>query len=1306
MLRDIIAALLPLAGSVSYNSPRLAELVLLVLISFSVGFCCGGILVCFLVSAHCRAGVSRLLLAFLEGQLPEGSAFRVRISSREVLVEVTRAAAEDRHDEAESGEWEVVEAPSLEAPSELELVVATGPAPLHLVRRSRLSTVGGWSPEDRIRRAYQLGQGDCQAALDSSRQAPRDSFRVASSVYVILYDPNGHWPRFTRNLQRFYEATKAHSEGFPSLVEGEAYVLGDGVDLLCLKWPTGVILAVPGQAISAEQLEEADDTGHQGLIGPNQIVMIRQQDSPEDSEELLEVLMIEFGMDIHRQLEKRTPRSRRAIKGFVEDVGVLPSFTELNTRVEAWLEGGDLRLEEYFSAQEEAGQAKDQRSNDVVLQHLQALKASLDQRFGTLEAAVHKLEERPQQDRGPPKQGPSDALPSRAAGSRQQEIDRLVGEAQRQVRRPPRRTPDEPGREAETAIDVEMLRPNGEESKTTVDDMMKLALVQLLQDKAGKNKKKNKRLPGLGAWDDNDSDSEMEESGGWSSSSKGGRGIEAVERLWSAMRNNPEPYQERMEQRMLKAVEESELTPNVPLLFAKSCPVGKSRTAGYCLQGFAHVHRLLLENKPKQARLQVLRMMASIEQFLIDESWTVAGRMTGMEEPPWGHWATQDLGSLRRQYVYTRLVESTWVAALINELKEEEWLVKKRTGLAKPPKGKGEGKDTAKDFDPRPFLSPVFRHLYEKPDDFLKPSDEQGPPFPAKGTATRDQLLKVFERWDRLGRLFICKAQDVSPLDRCELFAVAKDAEKDRQILHRKRRNLREVHVVGASKDLPHGVLLCQLPLEDRFLCASSVDDVKDFYHAYSASEDRARSSPVGPIFRDSEVRHLASYENALRNGRIVKGDRVACCFQGLGMGDHAAVDIAQESHVNLVSSMRATLEQPARDLEAFASAEKAYAAANLEAHPKKRQRRLLGLDPSTSTSLKGRLKRRSCWVERAVLQVRERGLLERGRITERTHKIRQDLLLRLEDWLGHELPEETLENLARHHIDSLCEWLEEYMIYMFVNKQSRRSAAETLNAVTQKFGWLRSSLAGPWNVLRTWEGLEPVEHHPPIPVQVLRALVCTALAWGWQRVAVLLALGFFGLLRPSEAIGLRRQDVSLPSDHVSGDLLFLRLGSPKTRHRGARHQHVRVDEPGLASWIDLKIGSLPLWSRLWSGSWAAFRRRFELLQREVLGSRYFLPSSLRPGGATYLFRLWDENLVRLQWRGRWRSYHMLEIYVQELGAAEVLIRFPLRVRHRVGVLGSLFARILDACRQPVGTADCLPSHPPEKVKVGSRVTF
>ena len=74
----------------------------------------------------------------------------------------------------------------------------------------------------------------------------------------------------------------------------------------------------------------------------------------------------------------------------------------------------------------------------------------------------------------------------------------------------------------------------------------------------------------------------------------------------------------------------------------------------------------------------------------------------------------------------------------------------------------------------------------------------------------------------------MCKSSQVSVEDRCELFAVAKDSDKDRQILHRKSeaRNLREFHVAGASRDLPHGVLLTRLPLEDRFVCVCSVDDV------------------------------------------------------------------------------------------------------------------------------------------------------------------------------------------------------------------------------------------------------------------------------------------------------------------------------------------------------------------------------------------------------------------------------------------------------------------------------------------------
>ena len=170
--------------------------------------------------------------------------------------------------------------------------------------------------------------------------------------------------------------------------------------------------------------------------------------------------------------------------------------------------------------------------------------------------------------------------------------------------------------------------------------------------------------------------------------------------------------------------------------------------------------------------------------------------------------------------------------------------------------------------------------------------------------------------------------------------------------------------------------------------------------------------------------------------------------------------------------------------------------------------------------------------------------------------------------------------------------------------------------------------------------------------------------------------------------------------------MLFIRVGSPKTRHRGARSQHVKVDEVGVASWVDSMVGPMPMWRRLWSGSWAAFKKRFDLLQQEVLGARFFWPSSLRPGGATYLFRLWDENLPRLQRRGRWRSFRMLEIYVQELGATAVMIRFSPKVRLRVQGLGSFFLRILSACRQSVGQADCLPTRPPVEVRSGTCEVF
>lgn len=206
------------------------------------------------------------------------------------------------------------------------------------------------------------------------------------------------------------------------------------------------------------------------------------------------------------------------------------------------------------------------------------------------------------------------------------------------------------------------------------------------------------------------------------------------------------------------------------------------------------------------------------------------------------------------------------------------------------------------------------------------------------------------------------------------------------------------------------------------------------------------------------------------------------------------------------------------------------------------------------------------------VAKARDGSLLDRGRVTTQTHAVRQALLTQLEAWLRAQVPTYSLEDLARFHLSALSEWLEEYVVTLYVQGQSLRAAAETLNALAQKFGWLRGSLSGPWDVIRTWDTLEPVQHHPPMPVHVLRALVSCALAWNWSRMAIVMCLAFFGLLRPSESISLRRQDLALPEDHLQGDWLYIRIGQPKTRRRAAQQQHVRLDEPGVALWIQTML--------------------------------------------------------------------------------------------------------------------------------------
>ena len=217
--------------------------------------------------------------------------------------------------------------------------------------------------------------------------------------------------------------------------------------------------------------------------------------------------------------------------------------------------------------------------------------------------------------------------------------------------------------------------------------------------------------------------------------------------------------------------------------------------------------------------------------------------------------------------------------------------------------------------------------------------------------------------------------------------------------------------------------------------------------------------------------------------------------------------------------------------------------------------------------------------------------------------------------------------------------------------------------------------------MLDTWLALEPCSVHPPMPVLILRAMVGTSVTWGWYHMAALLLIAFYGLLRPCEFLSAKLNHIMWPEDHQGGHHIFLQVMEPKTRARGPHHQHVKIDE-GLV--VDFLQNARQHWRQdgyIWPGSARAFQKRFKMLVASVCGSEHVvLPSSLRPGGATFVFEASGEDLLRTMWRGRWQQPRMLGHYVQQLGCVRTLQKLPPPHRSRLDEWNAIFFEVISSC--------------------------
>ena len=245
-------------------------------------------------------------------------------------------------------------------------------------------------------------------------------------------------------------------------------------------------------------------------------------------------------------------------------------------------------------------------------------------------------------------------------------------------------------------------------------------------------------------------------------------------------------------------------------------------------------------------------------------------------------------------------------------------------------------------WDCRPCLSDLFYLPFVEPriNEF-----EVQPPAdlcPDMSSVVFSDVIGLCKVWDVRGLLRLFPFEDgPSDLRRCcKVFNNYKNASADRQIGDRRYQNFLEGRIPGPSRFLPSGASLLQVaPRRFEQRIVGCVADRKDFYHQYWITDERSTRNCVYHDVpwalvsdpRAAQVLVQRSSERRRQKGRDVvgdylqqfqmtsplqEGDSVAACFGALFQGDHLGVEIACDSHANLLSSVG--LLRPGSTLQAL----------------------------------------------------------------------------------------------------------------------------------------------------------------------------------------------------------------------------------------------------------------------------------------------------------------------------------------------------------------------------------------------------
>ena len=246
---------------------------------------------------------------------------------------------------------------------------------------------------------------------------------------------------------------------------------------------------------------------------------------------------------------------------------------------------------------------------------------------------------------------------------------------------------------------------------------------------------------------------------------------------------------------------------------------------------------------------------------------------------------------------------------------------------------------------------------------------------------------------------------------------------------------------------------------------------------------------------------------------------------------------------------------------------------------------------------------------------------------------------------------------------------LVEYLEDLHQRQENPTRGKHAILAVQHQYPRTRRCLTEAWDLLRTWENLQPLSMRTPCPFSVAWALfvmaVQEALVWdpvrarSWFATAIGILCCFYALLRPAEFCSLRRKHVLLPrtGEMLQSSAIVFALERPKNQRYMGKAQVACCSHKVLTRWLRWFLECLGEEDLIVGGGPHAFRFFFGMLiQKAGLQDCKLTPASLRAGGATWLYQNGYE-VGRIRMMGRWRSVQSLDHYIQEAAATAVMLR-------------------------------------------------